>query len=121
VKNPEPIRKSQVEIKIRNLDTDRVTVEKILLTSAAKFALFDNTHTSRVPNTIRSIVEGDGFGFGLGACIVEGSVFVDFNRPKTDSAKFDAVREFILNELRAVFQSELPEVWENNPAYCKTC
>ena len=120
MKDLEPIRKSQVEIKIRNLDTDRVTVEKILLTSAAKFALFDNTHTSRVPNTIRSIVEREGYGFGLGARILESSIFVDFNRPKNDSPKFDEVREFILNELRTAFQSELHEVWENNPAYCKT-
>ena len=114
------MRKSQVEIKSKNLDADKTTVERVLLAALTEFDLFDNTKTSTVPNTIKSVVEGKGYGFGLGARVVGNSIFVDFNHPKNDSLKFDKVREFILNELQKAFQNKLQEIWEDSPVYCKT-
>jgi hypothetical protein len=117
VNKPVSARKSQIEIESTNLDSDRAMVEEILLAAANKFNLYDNSHTSRVPNTIRSIVEGDGFGFGLGARVVQSSIFVDFLRSKNSSQKFNDVHAFILGELREVFEMELQEVWEGDPDY----
>ena len=114
------MRKSQVEIKSKSLDVDKTTVERIFLAALTKFNLFDNTETSRVPDTIKSVVEGEGYGFGLGARVVGNSIFIDFNHPKNAAYKFDEVREFILNELQKVFQNEPQEIWEDSPVYCKT-
>jgi hypothetical protein len=104
-------RKSQVQIEITDLDADKAVVEKIFIAVAGKFNLYDNTHESRVPETIKSIVEAKGFGFGLGARVVKELIFVHFHRPKTNSPKFDQVREFILNELQDSFNRELLEVF----------
>lgn len=120
MKQLESSQRSQIQIEIKNLDEDVAAVEKILLAAVLKFNLYDNTHTSRVLNTVRSIVEGKGFGFGLGARMVEDSIFVDFNRMKTTSVRFEAVHDFILDELKSAFQVELKEIWEGDPAYCKT-
>ena len=114
------MRKSQVEIKSKSLDVDKTTVERILLAALTKFNLFDNTKTSRVSDTIKSVVEGKGYGFGLGARVVGNSIFIDFNYPTNAAYKFDEVREFILNELQKVFQNEPQEIWEDRPVYCKT-
>ena len=77
--NP-PVRhpKSQVRIKFKDLDADKAVVDKIFLAALNKFNLYDNTYTSRVPHTIRSIVEGKGVGFGLGARVVENYIYVEF-------------------------------------------
>jgi hypothetical protein len=115
-----PLRKSQFEIKTSHLESDKDKVEAILLAAANFFELFDNTHTSKVPETIRSIVEGDGFGFGLGARVKNNSIFVDFNRPKNLSPKFDEVKQFIVTEMKSAFARELPEIWEDDPTYRKT-
>lgn len=117
-----PVRhpKSQVRIKFKDLDADKAIVEKILLAALDKFNLYDNSDTSQVPYTIRSIVEGKGFGFGLGARVVGNFIFVDFNRRSSDSPKFTEVHDFILNELKDAFHVELEEIFEDNPTYCKT-
>ena|SRR5579862_7341126 len=112
--------KSQVRIEFKDLDTDRAAVKKILLAAADKFNLRDNSETSRVPDTIRSVVEGKGFGFGLGARVLGNSIFVDFNRRSNNSPKFDEVHDFILDELKNAFSTGLEEIWEDNLNYCKT-
>lgn len=112
-------RKSQVRIEFADLDEGKIIVEKILLTAADRFKLYDNSHTSRVPDTIKSIVEGDGVGFGLGARVVENTICVDFLPNNSDSLKFDGVREFILDELRKAFRLELKEISEGNPSFVK--
>jgi hypothetical protein len=112
--------KSQVRIKFKDLDADKAAVERILLEAAAKFDLYDNSDESWVPDTIRSIAEGKGFGFGLGARVVEEYIFVDFMRHKSESPKFDQAHDFIWNELENAFHVELEEIWEDNPGYCKT-
>ena len=78
-------------------------VERVLLNAASRFALADNTHTSRVPNTIRSYSEKLGYGFGLGARVVRDLIIVDFNRRSEPSPEFPAVVEHIHSELRRVF------------------
>ena len=114
------MKRSQVEIKTTKLETDKKIVEAILLATSAKFNLFDNTHTSRVPDTIKSIIESNGHGFGLGARMVGNSIFVDFNGIKGDIQKFEQVHQFILDELKRTFRSDFPEIEADNPAYCKT-
>lgn len=113
------MKKSQVQIRPENLDESKVVVEKILLTAATEFNLYDNSHTSRVPNTIGSIVEGNGFGFGLGARLVADSIVLDFMPDKNESPKFSEVRDYIVNELRNAFQTGLKEVFEDSSDYQK--
>jgi hypothetical protein len=119
--NP-PVRypKSQVRIEFKDFDKDKAVLEKILLSAASKFNLYDNSDESRVPHTIRSIAERKGFGFGLGARVVENYIFIDFMRGRSQSPKFDEVHDFILNELKAIFHIELEEIWDDSPVYCKT-
>lgn len=118
----QPVRfpKSQVRIELKDLNADKAIVEKILLAALAKFNLHDNSDTSRVPHTIRSVVEGKGFGFGLGARVVENFMFVDFNPGGNNPPKFAEVHDFILDGLKNAFHVQLEEIWEDNPAYCKT-
>ena len=113
--------RSQVQIESNNLDADRVVVDKIMSAALDKFGLYDNTHTSRVRQTIRSVVEGNGFGFGFGARVVENLIIVDLGRLRSDSPKFDEAHDFILRELNGAFHAELVEIWEDNPIYRKTC
>jgi hypothetical protein len=120
VKRGKPHPKSQVRIKFKDLDADKAVVEKILLAAASKFDLKDNSETSRVPDTIRSVIEGKGIGFGLGARVVGEYIFVDFGRQKSESPKYDQAHDFILKELEHGFHVELQEIWEDNPVYCKT-
>jgi hypothetical protein len=115
-----PYPKTQVCFQFKDLEADRAVVERILLTAAAKFDLYDNSNESTVPHTIRSIVEAKGFGFGLGARVVGDRIHVDFKRHRSQSPKFDETHDFILKELKAAFHLELEEVCEDNPAYCKT-
>jgi hypothetical protein len=112
--------KSQVRIEFKDLDPNKAAVEKILLAALDKFNLYDNSYESRVPHTIRSIVEGKGKGFGLGGRVVENHIYVDFMRHRSESPKFDEAHDFILNELKNAFHVELEEIWEDNPAYRKT-
>jgi hypothetical protein len=111
------IRRSQVQIKFANLSEGRIIVERILLTATDKFKLYDNSHTSRVKNTIRSVVEGDGFGFGLGARVAEETIYVNFNGGRSNSPKFDEVHDFVLDELRRAFRLELSEISADNPSF----
>jgi hypothetical protein len=112
-------KKSQIQIETANLNESKVIVEKILLTSVEKFNLYDNSHTSKVPDTIRSIVEEKGFGFGLGARIAKDIIYVDFFPKKNPSPKFYEVHQFILSELRKAFQLELREIEEGDAAFYK--
>lgn len=113
-------KKCQVRIESKDLEASKATVEKILLMALRKFDLYDNSHTSRVPDTIRSVVEGDGFGFGLGARVVKASIVVDFHPNRNDSPKFRQVRDFVLNELRNSFHIDPNEISEDSPDYIRT-
>ena len=85
-------------MKATNLDADRKIVEEILLATVAKFNLFDNTSTSRVPDTIKSMVERNGYGFGLGARVVGNSIFVDFNSTKGICKNLNrSINSFLMN------------------------
>ena len=114
-------RKSQIQIESKNLEADKTVVEKIFVAVTNKFNLYDNTYESRVADTIKSIVEAKGFGFGLGARVVKNFIFVDFIRHKSNSPKFDEAHDFILEELQNSFHIKLQEIWGDNPAYCKSC
>jgi hypothetical protein len=119
VNEPAP-KKSQVQIESEDLDLAKATVDKILLMALHKFDLYDNSHTSRVPDTIRSVVESSSFGFGLGARVVKGLIVVGFNPIRNYSQKFKDVRDFILNELRNSFHIDPREISEDSPDYIKT-
>jgi len=114
-----PNKISQIQIETANLDESKSIVEKILLMALDKFNLYDNSHTSRVPDTIKSIVEGEGIGFGLGARVANNIIYVDFFPRKNNSSKFFEVHQFILSELREAFQLELKEIEEGNPVFFK--
>ncbi|HEY1661174.1 MAG TPA: hypothetical protein VGI03_02035 [Verrucomicrobiae bacterium] len=111
-------KKSQVRIDFTNLEADRTTVERVLLETATKFNLTDNSHTSRIPHTIKSIIQPNGFGSG--GRVVANSIYVDFNPGKNKSSQFDEVHDFIISELQNAFQCELQEIWEDDPAHYKT-
>jgi hypothetical protein len=112
--------KSQVCIESKNLEADRAVIDKILAAACDKFSLYDNSDESRVPDTIRSIVERKGFGFGLGGRVVEKSIFVDFNPCHGKESKFDEVHDFILAELKASFGVDLGEILEGTYSYKST-
>jgi hypothetical protein len=86
---------------------DRSRVDEVLMAAAARFELFDNSITSRVPDTIRSLVEKIGAGFGLGACVVDGLIVLDFHPCGERSEKFSAVLEFITSGLQRIFGARL--------------
>jgi hypothetical protein len=111
---------NQVKIVSPNLDASRTIVDGILLAAASKFNLYDNSHTSRVPDTIKSIVEGNGFGFGIGARVAGGAIFVDFNSRAKDTSKYKEVRDFIFVELQKAFHVELQEIFEDNADFVRT-
>jgi hypothetical protein len=94
--------KPQIQIKLEKSEDSQI-VERILVAAAEKFGLVDNSVTSRVPNTIRSFVEGVGFGFGIGARNVESLILIDFNPRTTQSEKFNAVYNQIVSDLRESF------------------
>jgi hypothetical protein len=86
---------------------DRSRVDEVLMAAAARFELFDNSITSRVPDTIRSLVEKIGAGFGLGARVVGELIVLDFNPRGERSEKFSAVLEFITTGLQQIFGARL--------------
>jgi hypothetical protein len=120
MKEASSVLKSQIQIEIPNLDEGKAIVENILLAALDKFNIYDNSHTSRVSETIRSIVEGKGFGFGLGARVANDIIYVDFCPGKNNSSKFNEVHRFVLAELRKAFQLELKEIEQGNPAFLRT-
>lgn len=113
-------KKSQIKIESEYLEDARKTVEKVFLAAAEKFNLHDNSETSRVPDTIRSIVEGKGFGFGMGGRVVAGAIYVDFFPNANDSVKFREVHDYILSELQTAFHVQFQETFEDHPEYRKT-
>jgi hypothetical protein len=88
-------------------DEDRQVVRKILDAAADKFELIDDTVTSLVPNTIRSLIEAIGAGFGLGARVVEPLILVDFYPRCGRTEKFNLVFDYIVSELQKVFSERL--------------
>ena len=106
--------KRQIHIAYKDIVVDRPVVDKIFSAAAKMFNLFDNTLTSRVPNTIKSIVEKDGYGFGLGARVVDKLIVVDFfpNRSPV-SLIFDDVCQYIDTELSLAFPENLHEAKEH--------
>lgn len=94
----------QVHIKSIDIDNDRLIVEAILIEAAKKFNLFDNTGTSKVKHTIKSLVEREHYGFGLGARIANNLIIVDFFPRDTTSPIFKLICEFVFDKLVLSFQ-----------------
>jgi len=109
--------KPQIQIKIAK-DDDRQVVEKVLDATAKQFGLVDNTVTSCVPNTIRSLVEEIGARFGLGARVVESLILVDFNPRCGRTDKFNLVFEDITAKLQKIFEERFSFAKTDN--YIKT-
>lgn len=95
--------KIQIHIKIDDVVKDHQTVERILVEACEKFQLYENTKTSKVPQTLISIIEHEQSGFGLGARIVEKRIIVDFFPHKHGSPKFDDVCDFVMSKLFLAF------------------
>jgi hypothetical protein len=111
--------RKQIQIEIANLSTDKTVVDQVLLMVLGKFDLYDNTDTSRVPDTIRSIVESKGFGFGLGARVKGDLILVDFNPRGRTASRFQEIYDFLLSKFSDVFSGKLKIVQEDDPAYIK--
>ena len=110
----------QLQIKFENLAADKAAVDKMLLTAAGKFNLFDNTDTSRVLETIRSIVEEKGFGFGLGARVQNDLIVVDFFPRPNPTQKFQEVYSLIFSDLVNAFPGISKVIQEGDPDYLST-
>ena len=105
----------QLHIGLGNALNERLVVENIFVSAVNKYNLFDNTKTSRVPSTIKSIVEREGYGFGLGARIIGNSIIVDmFPNNSLANQLFAEVCEYIKNELFLLFNNQIREVNEND-------
>lgn len=111
------MKKYQHQIKFENLAADRAAVEKILLAAASKFNLFDNTYESTIPETIRSIVEGKGVGFGLGARVRNDLILVDFFPRPNLLPKFQEIYNFILDDLVNTFPGISKVIHDGDPDY----
>jgi hypothetical protein len=109
--------KLQIQIKLKK-DDDSNAVGKVLDAAAEKFELIDNTVTSLVPNTIQSLIEEMGAGFGLGARIAEPLILVDFNPRCGRTEKFNLVFDYIVSELQKLFKERLSFAKPHN--YIKT-
>jgi hypothetical protein len=112
--------KLQIQIKLEK-DEDSKTVEKILNFAAEKFRLVDNTVTSLVPNTIRSLIDETGAGFGLGARVVEPLIIVDFNPRCGRTEKFNLIFNDIASELQKFFKERLAFAKPNDYIKTESC
>src|SRR5580658_818003 len=106
------MKKAQIHIKIDNVVKDQSIIESILAETCEKFQLFDNTKTSRVPQTIKSIVEREHYGFGFGARIVEKLIIVDFSPRNTHSPIFNDIYNFVVSKLFLAFSDRVKEANE---------
>lgn len=88
-------------------------MESVFINATQKFSLFDNTRTSRVSNTIKSVVEKNGFGFGFGARYKNGLIIIDMFPNNGSENLFIQVSEFIKNELFQAFKNQINEVGES--------
>jgi hypothetical protein len=110
--------KTQIHISDASGAEDRVRVDQILTSAAAKFGIVDTTVTSRVPDTIRCYSERVGFGFAIGGRVVGELIVVDFYSGKAASSVFPVIEEDIILELRRTFgeRMHLPNESEHIPA-----
>jgi hypothetical protein len=109
--------RTQIHIKSDDVANGRLQVEQVLVAAARKFGLFDNTVTSRVPNTIKSLVEREGFGFGLGGRVVDDLIIVDFYPHGDTPQQFRDIYHDIAAELAQKFPGGAKEVREDETGY----
>jgi hypothetical protein len=95
--------KNQIHIKAAANAEDRGRVEQILVATAEKFSMVDNSVTSRVPDTIRCYCERVGYGFSNGARVVGEIIIVDFGPGRQPTPNYPAMEDFLVSELRRVF------------------
>jgi hypothetical protein len=113
--------KRQLQIKWESKVDERRSVENIFILATEKFHLFDNTPTSRVPNTIKSIVERDGFGFAFGARVVSDLIIVDmFPRKSPSEQLFAEICNFLQTELFKIFPTQIREFEDEEPGFIPT-
>ena len=111
--------RKQIQIKSSDVLNDQRIVENALLTAAEKFRLLDNTVTSRVPNTIRSFVEKDSGGIGIGARIVNDLIIVDFNSLGDPPQSFHDLYASIFTEMLPSFSGSIKETTDEESDYIK--
>jgi hypothetical protein len=107
------MKNKQIHITINEISKNRTVVDRILCEAAKKYQLFDNTATSKVPNTIRSLVEREHYGFGLGARIVNELIVVDFFPHKRPSSVFNDVCKFVVDNIFLAFPNNSEEAKES--------
>jgi hypothetical protein len=112
-----PVNRTQIQIKGDNVANDRLVVEQIMLAAAKKFDLFDNTVTSRIPDTIKSFVEREHSGFGLGSRIVDGLIIIDFCPRGGIPQKFHEIYHDVATESAQKFPGGVKEVSEEDTSY----
>lgn len=113
------MKKKQFQLESEDIFHDSLCVQKILFAAAHKFDLFDNTVTSRMPNTINSFSEREHFGFGLGARIADKLILIDFNPRGGMSEKLNNIIQCIKTELLHAFPGKVKEICEGNAEYYK--
>jgi hypothetical protein len=106
------LERRQFQIRYEPVTESREIVDKIFIAAAKKFKLFDNTVTSLAPNTIKSIVEKQWFGFGFGARVVGELIVIDFFPNKSPStALYSDISDYLREELINVFREQMREVY----------
>jgi hypothetical protein len=113
-------KKTQIQIYSMDVLGDGILVKQLLLEVKAKYCLFDNSPTSRVPNTIISVVEHENRGFGIGARVFNDFIIVDFMPNKNPPAKFGEICDYITCELISSFPDMIQRFTEEESTYIKT-
>jgi hypothetical protein len=85
------------QLRINKTASDDVNrTRNILLLSAAKFHLTENTEDSRVEKTIISLGDNEHYWDGIGARCVGDDLLVDFNQRSQEESRIDLIYQFAL-------------------------
>jgi len=108
INGPAPI--SHLRIRGTVNKNDQARVERILVSTAVRFAMTETTSISGVRGTIRSYSESPKGGFAVGARSFAEDIIVDFFAGRELSPRFPAFVEHICAELRRAFVERITVV-----------
>jgi len=101
------IEKFQFEIELDASSEALVILRNVIIRLASKFNLIENTHQSRVPDTIISLAEEINFGFGCGARKVADLLVVDFLANKRPPIVYAPVLSCLFENLLIAFPNSI--------------